>query len=87
VVDGAGWSLALVIHTPLHDRHMGLRAAGIRTAAGPIGAGTNVSWRGLLAAVRELKAMGYSCHRVRATDGTHDENASAVLVERVDGGV
>lgn len=28
----------------------------------------NVSWRGLLAAVRELKALGYSCHRVRASE-------------------
>lgn len=47
---------------------------------------TNVSWRGLLAAVRELKAMGYSCHRVRAADGTHDDNDCAVMIERVDGG-
>jgi hypothetical protein len=46
---------------------------------------TNVSWRGLLAAVRELKAMGYSCHRVRAADGTHDDNDCAVMIERVDG--
>jgi hypothetical protein len=47
---------------------------------------TNVSWRGLLAAVRELKAIGYSCHRVRAADGTHDDNDCAVMIERVDGG-
>jgi hypothetical protein len=47
---------------------------------------TNVSWRGLLAVVRELKAMGYSCHRVRAADGTHEENDHAVMIERVDGG-
>jgi hypothetical protein len=46
----------------------------------------DVSWRGLLAAVRELKALGYSCHRVRASDGTHDDNDSAVMIERVDGG-
>ncbi len=45
----------------------------------------NVSWRGLLAAVRELKALGYSCHRVRASDGTHDDNDCAVMIERVDG--
>jgi hypothetical protein len=47
---------------------------------------TKVSWRGLLAAVRELKAMGYSCHRIRAADGTHDDNDHAVMIERVDGG-
>ena len=46
----------------------------------------NVSWRGLLAAVRELKALGYSCHRIRASDGTHDDNDCAVMIERVDGG-
>jgi len=46
----------------------------------------NVSWRQLLAAVRELRAMGYTCHRVRAADGSHDENDCAVLVERTDGG-
>jgi hypothetical protein len=45
----------------------------------------NVSWRGLLAAVRELKAMGYSCHRVRAAEGTHDDNDCAVMIERVGG--
>lgn len=45
-----------------------------------------VSWRGLLAAVRELRALGYSCHRVRACDGSHDDNDSAVMIERVDGG-
>ena len=47
----------------------------------------NVQWHGLLAALRELRTMGYSCHYVRAADGSHDCNDWSVLVERTDGKV
>lgn len=42
----------------------------------------NVPWTGLLAVLRELRKMGYSCHRFRDPDGSHD---TSVLVERTDG--
>lgn len=45
----------------------------------------NVPWRTLLQVLRELKRMGYSCHRLRDPEGTHDSNDWAVLVERTDG--
>ncbi len=45
----------------------------------------NVPWTGLLAVLRQLRAMGYSCHRYRDADGTHEDNDSYVLVERTDG--
>lgn len=34
-------------------------------------------------AVRELKRMGYDCHRVRDSDGVHRSNDSSVLIERI----
>lgn len=40
-------------------------------------------WR-LRGALKELRAMGYSAHRFRDADGTHDDNDWAVLVERDD---
>jgi hypothetical protein len=45
----------------------------------------NVPWRTLLEVLRQLKSMGYSCHRFRDADGSHDENDTYVLVERTDG--
>jgi len=45
----------------------------------------NVNWRGLLAVVRQLKNMGYSCHYVRDENGDHSANDWAVLIERTDG--
>jgi hypothetical protein len=45
----------------------------------------NMTWRQLVVAVRELKAMGYSAHRVRCSKGEHDHNDSEVLIERTDG--
>lgn len=36
-------------------------------------------------AIRELRQMGYSAHRFRDHDGTHEDNDWAVLVERTDG--
>ena len=46
-----------------------------------------VPWRGMLAALRELRRkFGYTCHRVRSPDGRHCDNDSAVSVERTDDG-
>jgi hypothetical protein len=45
----------------------------------------NVPLSGVLAALRQLRGMGYSCHRRRDLDGTHDDNDWCVLVERTDG--
>jgi hypothetical protein len=45
----------------------------------------NVSLSGMLCCLRELRRMGYSCHRKRDADGGHDENDWYVLVERTDG--
>lgn len=53
--------------------------------AGLLAPSQNVSWRGLLAVLRELRTMGYSCHYFRDTDGGHNDNDPAVLVERTDG--
>ena len=35
--------------------------------------------------LRELRRCGYSAHRVRASDGSHEDNDPMVLVERTDG--
>jgi len=35
--------------------------------------------------VRELRQMGYSCHRIRSSDGSHEMNDWSVLIERTDG--
>lgn len=45
----------------------------------------NVPWRTLLEVLRQLRRMGYSCHRFRDADGSHDDNDLTVLVERTDG--
>lgn len=45
----------------------------------------NITLAQLRQAVRELKRMGYSCHRFRDSDGSHDDNDWAVLIERTDG--
>jgi hypothetical protein len=45
----------------------------------------NATWTQLLTALRELRRMGYSCHRFREADGTHEDNDFSVLVERTDG--
>ena len=52
-------------------------------------AGLSLPWCGLTlwqlkAALRELRDMGYSCHRTRDHDGGHDDNDWCVLVERDD---
>jgi hypothetical protein len=35
--------------------------------------------------VRELRSMGYTCHRFRDADGEHGDNDTSVLIERTDG--
>lgn len=45
----------------------------------------NVPLPTLRQALRELRAMDYSCHRRRGSDGEHDDNDWSVLVERTDG--
>jgi hypothetical protein len=45
----------------------------------------NVGWKTLLEIVRQLKNMGYSCHRLRDPNGGHDDNDWTVLIERTDG--
>lgn len=45
----------------------------------------NITWRQLLVAMRELREIGYSCHRYRDSDGTHEDNDWSVLIERTDG--
>lgn len=37
---------------------------------------------GLRAALKDLRAMGYSCHRTRDRHGRHDNNDAWVMVER-----
>lgn len=44
----------------------------------------NITKAQLRVAVRELKAMGYSCHRIRHPDGEHYDNDWCVLIERTD---
>lgn len=38
----------------------------------------------LRAALRELRGLGYTCHRIRSPAGDHDWNDAYVLVERDD---
>jgi len=45
----------------------------------------NITWRQLVIAVRELKQMGYTAHRVRDIDSNYDDNDWSVLIERTDG--
>ncbi len=45
----------------------------------------NITLHELRAAMKLLRRMGYSCHRFRDADGTHDDNDWMVLIERTDG--
>ena len=45
----------------------------------------NCTRKKLRVALKELKAMGYSCHRRRADDGSYEDNDTSVLIERTDG--
>lgn len=52
-------------------------------------AGLSLPWHGLTLwqlrqAMRELRTMGYSCHRYRDYNGDHCSNDYAVLIERDD---
>lgn len=45
----------------------------------------NISKGQLRQALRELRRFGYSAHRLRDSDGWHEDNDYLVLVERTDG--
>ena len=45
----------------------------------------NVSWTTLLEVLRQLRRIGYTCHRFRDPSGSHTDNDSSVFVERTDG--
>lgn len=45
----------------------------------------NITWTQLIIAVRELKELGYSCHRYRDSEGSYEDNDWCVLIERTDG--
>ncbi len=45
----------------------------------------NITRGQLRQAMKELRKLGYSVHRYRAADGTHDDNDPWVLIERTDG--
>lgn len=45
----------------------------------------NVPRKTLRAVLKELRDMGYPCHRRRGPDGDYDDNDVMVLVERTDG--
>ena len=45
----------------------------------------NITRRQLRTAMRELRRMGYSVHRLRDSDGSHYDNDTDVLIERTDG--
>lgn len=48
----------------------------------------DVPLHGMRRALKELRELhGYSCHRRRAANGSHDDNDFSVLVERTDGDV
>jgi monomeric isocitrate dehydrogenase len=45
----------------------------------------NITLAQLRQAMRELREMGYSCHRYRDSNGNYENNDWAVLIERTDG--
>jgi len=45
----------------------------------------NITLQQLRQALRELRSLGYTCHRRRDSSGSYDDNDWAVLVERTDG--
>lgn len=47
----------------------------------------NVDIHGLRRVLKKLRTMGYSCHYVRDSDGSHECNDWCVLVERTDGAI
>lgn len=45
----------------------------------------NITWRQLLQVMRELRGMGYDCHRCRNPQGIYEDSDPSVYVQRVDG--
>lgn len=45
----------------------------------------NLTLPQLRQSMRTLRAIGYTCHRLRDANGDHDNNDSSVLIERTDG--
>ena len=45
----------------------------------------NITRAQLRRAMKELRGMGYTCHRFRDPDGGHDDNDTSVIIERTDG--
>lgn len=45
----------------------------------------NLTMAELRRAIRQLRQLGYSAHRFRDPDGTHEDNDTSVLIERTDG--
>lgn len=45
----------------------------------------NLTLPQLRQAIRLLRELGYTAHRVRSPDGDHDDNDWSVLIERTDG--
>lgn len=45
----------------------------------------NITLAELRQAIRELRQCGYTAHRFRDTDGSHDDNDWMVMIERTDG--
>ena len=45
----------------------------------------NITVAQLRTALKELRKIGYACHRLRDSDGSHYDNDWRVLVERTDG--
>lgn len=44
----------------------------------------NIARAQLVTAMRELRQLGYTCHRKRS-DGDYDDNDPSVIIERTDG--
>ena len=45
----------------------------------------NITRSQLRQAIRDLRGMGYSVHRIRDADGEHWDNDTSVIIERTDG--
>ena len=52
---------------------------------GLAGPSLNITLPQLRQRLRELRKLGYSAHRYREEDGTHDDNDWFVMIERTDG--
>lgn len=50
-----------------------------------LGKSLNITWRELVKAIRGLRRMGYTAHRIRGSAGGDCDNDTGVLVQRTDG--